>query len=96
MGAPVDDALAAVDQSFVVIGIKDFRDRIRQAFVHREALALPVTGRTESLQLFDDPASVEFAPFPGTLEEFVAADSVLCEASFFIASTILASVAIAA
>ena len=71
---PVDDAGALVDQTLVVQVDKDFLDRLGTAFVHREALAAPVTGGTELLQLLDDAVAVLVLPVPDALEELLAAE----------------------
>ena len=44
-GAPVDQALATIDQAFLVQLVKDRPHGFRRAFVHREALARPIGGR---------------------------------------------------
>ena len=48
---------------------EDFRDGARQAFVHREALARPVAGRAEPLELVDDRAAGFGLPLPNALDE---------------------------
>ena len=50
--APVDDALATVDQTFLVILDENFLDCLAAAFVHGKTLSGPVTGRTQLFQLF--------------------------------------------
>ena len=39
---PVDEALAAIDQAFIVESDKDFENSARQALVHRESFSFPV------------------------------------------------------
>src|SRR5205085_8086871 len=43
-----------------------------ESLVHREALARPVTGGAEPLQLIDNSASALRLPFPDALEEGLA------------------------
>ena len=80
MRAPVDDALAAVDQALVVQLLEHVVDGLVAALVHREAQAVPVAGRTELLELLDDAAAVLVLPGPGALEELLAADFLLRDA----------------
>ena len=71
---PVDDAVALVDQALVVQVYENFADRLGAALVHREALALPVTGRAELFQLADDAVAELVLPVPDTLQKFLAAE----------------------
>ena len=70
---PVDQPLVLVDQPFAVQLDEHLHDRARQALVHGEALARPVAGRAEPLQLVDDDAAALGLPLPDPLEEFGAA-----------------------
>ncbi len=72
--APVDDALAAIDQAFFIEADKDLADRFGAALVQREALAVPVAGRTKLLELLDNAAAVFLFPLPRALKESLAAD----------------------
>ena len=69
---PVDDVVTAVDQILVVQAHEHFGHRIAEALVHRETLALPVTGRAQPLQLANDGAAILFAPVPDTFDEGIA------------------------
>ena len=71
---PVDDAVALVDQALVVQVYENFADRLGAALVHREALALPVTGRAELFQLADDAVAELVLPVPDSLQKFLAAE----------------------
>ena len=71
---PVDDAVALVDQALVVQVYENFPDCLGAALVHREALALPVTGRAELFQLADDAVAELVLPVPDTLQKFLAAE----------------------
>ncbi len=70
---PVDQALVLVDQPVVVKLDEHLEHRPRQALVHGEALARPVAGGAEPLELVDDDAAGFGLPGPHPLEEFLAA-----------------------
>ena len=76
---PVDDPAPLVDPSLFVHLHEDFRDCLIASLVHGEALAVPVTGRTELFELIDDPSSVFFSPVPAVLEEFFASQVLLAD-----------------
>ena len=78
--APVDDAVALVDQALVIQVDEHLADRLGAALVHREALALPVAGRAELFQLADDAVAVFVLPVPDALEELLAAEVVAGQA----------------
>ena len=80
VGAPVDHAVAAVDQAFVVQAHEHFLDSLRAAFVHGKALALPVAAAAQLLQLADDAVAVLGLPCPGALQKTIAADHLLGQA----------------
>ena len=73
---PIDQPLVLVDQALPVEVDKDLGDRPRQALVHGEALAAPVAGGTEPLELVDDLAAGFGLPFPDLVDEGIAADRV--------------------
>ena len=73
-GAPVDQAVAAVDQALVVQVDEDRAHRQRRAGVHREALARPVGGDAEALVLREDARAVAVDELPRALQERLAAD----------------------
>ena len=70
---PIDQALVLVDQPFVVELDEHLEDGPRQALVHGEALARPVAGCAEPLELVDDDAAELGLPLPHPLDEFLAA-----------------------
>ena len=78
--APVDDAVALVDQALVIQVDEHLADRLGAALVHREALALPVAGRAELFQLADDAVAVFVLPVPDALKELLAAEVVTGQA----------------
>ena len=82
VGAPVDHAVAAVDEALVVEVDKDLLHRLGAALVHGEALALPVAGAAQLLELADDAVAVLVLPGPGALQKAVAAQHVFGEALF--------------
>src|SRR5262249_33558816 len=67
--APVNDALAAVDETLLVQADEHLAYRLRESGIHREALAAPVTGGAELLQLQEDRAAVALLPGPDAFEE---------------------------
>ena len=71
---PVHKALVLVDQPFVIEGHEHLDDRAGQALVHGEALARPVAGSAEPLQLVDDHAAGFGLPLPDPADELLAAD----------------------
>jgi len=72
-GAPVDDVVALVDEAVVPEPHEDLAHRPREPLVHGEALALPVAGAAEPLELVQDNPAVLFFPRPDALDEFLAA-----------------------
>ena len=80
VGAPVDHAVAAVDQPLVVQADEHLLDGVRAALVHREALALPVAGAAQLFQLADDAVAVGVLPVPRALQKAVTADHLLGQA----------------
>ena len=80
VGAPVDHAVAAVDEALVVQADKDFLDSLRAALVHGKALTLPVAAAAQLLELANDAVAVLGLPGPGALQEAVAAHHFLGQA----------------
>ena len=73
---PVNQSLAAIDESFFVEFDEHFGDGFGQAFVHREAITFPVHGIAESTHLFVDRAAGFSFPFPDTFNKFFTAEIV--------------------
>ena len=68
-GAPVDQAVIAVDQAIFVKLNKNGPHRFREPFVHRKALTLPVARCAKAFQLADNlPAGLRL-PFPDPLDK---------------------------
>ena len=72
-GAPVHDALAAVDEAIVVPVAEDLPHGTRELGAHRELLVGEVDGAAHSLDLADDCSAVLMRPVPAGLDEFLAA-----------------------
>ena len=73
LGVPIDEALVLVDQAVAIKLDEHLHHRARQPFVHGEALARPVAGGAEPLELADDGAAGFRLPFPDALDERLAA-----------------------
>ena len=69
---PVDQPLVLVDQARAVELDEHLEHRARQPLVHGEALARPVAGGAEPLELVDDGAARFRLPRPHLLEELLA------------------------
>ena len=74
VGAPVDDALAAVDQTVVVPVAEDLAHGLRVVLVHGKALVIEVNGAAHTLDLLDDDAAVLVGPIPASVDKLVATD----------------------
>ena len=74
VGAPVDDALAAVDQTVVVPVAEDLAHGLRVVLVHSKALVIEVNGAAHTLDLLDDDAAVLVGPIPASVDKLVATD----------------------
>ena len=76
-GAPVDHAVAAVDEALIVQALKHQLHRTGAALIEGEALPLPVAAGAELFELADDAPAVLAAPFPGALQKAVTSDLLL-------------------
>ena len=74
VGAPVDDALAAIDQTVVVPVAKHLAHGLGVVLVHGEALVIEVDGAAHALDLLDDDAAVLVGPIPAGVDKLVATD----------------------
>ena len=72
--APVDDALAAVDEAVVVPVAEDLAHGAGELGAHRELLVGEVDRAAHALDLGDDGAAVLARPVPTGVEELLAAD----------------------
>jgi len=72
VGAPVDDALATVDQAVVVPVAEDLAHGLGVVLVHGEALVVEVDGAAHTLDLLDDDAAVLVGPIPAGVDKLVA------------------------
>ena len=66
-GAPVNQAVSAVDQLLFIQTHEDFAHRAGAAFVHGKAFPGPIAGRAHAAQLTGDGAAVFLFPLPGAL-----------------------------
>ena len=73
---PVGEAHAAIDQAVAVEFDEGVGDQLRQRFIHRETLAVPVAGGTEAAHLPRDGRARLFFPIPDPFDEFVASQGV--------------------
>ena len=69
---PIRDARALIDQPLLIEAHEHLAHRARAALVHREPLALPVTGGTEHAQLIHDAVAVLLLPVPDAREELLS------------------------
>lgn len=74
VGAPVNDTLAAVDQTVVVPVAEDLAHGLRVVLVHGKALVIEVNGAAHTLDLLDDDAAVLVGPIPASVDKLVATD----------------------
>ena len=72
VGAPVDDALAAIDQAVVVPVAEDLAHGLGIVLVHGEALVVEVDRAAHALDLLDDDAAVLVGPVPAGVDKLVA------------------------
>ena len=72
--APVDDALAAVDQTIVVPVAEHLAHGLGVVLVHGETLVIKVDGAAHTLDLLDDDAAVLVGPIPAGVYKLVATD----------------------
>ena len=72
LGIPVDEPFAAEDQALLVERHEDLDHGLRQALIHGKALARPVAGSAQALQLVDDRAAGFGLPLPDLVDKFLA------------------------
>ena len=80
LGVPVHHPDTLVDPTFAVEIDEGVDNRLGKSRFHREAGAVPVAGAAQLAELLQDDAAVLLLPFPGVLEEFLAADVLLGDA----------------
>ena len=76
---PVNNAAPAVNELLLVQAYEHLAHRPRQAVVHSEPLAFPVTRASQALQLFQNRAPVALFPGPHACEELLASQLVAVE-----------------
>lgn len=77
---PIDDALAPVDEPFVVEADEDLADSIGGALIHGEERAAPIAGDPQGAHLLQDDAAVALLPLPDPLEEGIAPECLPAQA----------------
>ena len=78
--APVDDVVAAIDESLFVQAHEGFAHGAREAGIEREAFARPVATDAGALHLLDDASAVFLFPLPDAGLEGIAAEVALGQA----------------
>ena len=78
--APVDDAVAPIDELFVVKGLEDLKHGLVAALVHGEALPVPIAGGAHLPKLLHDGGAIFLPPLPGPLQKALPAHVLLGEA----------------
>ncbi len=80
---PVDQALAAVNQTLMVQANKHFLHRGAESRIHGEALARPVQGGAQAPQLACDSTAGLFLPLPDFFDKFFATQVMATDALCF-------------
>ena len=80
--APVDDAVALVDEALFIQLAERLAHGLRAALIHGEAAAIPVAGHAERLLLLDDAVAVLLFPRPDALQKRVTPEIVAGQALF--------------
>ena len=83
VGAPVDDALAAIDQAVMIPVAEDLAHGLDIVLVHGEALVVKVNRAAHALDLLDDDAAVLVGPVPAGVDKLVATDLQAADALAF-------------
>ena len=83
VGAPVNDALAAIDQAVVVPVAEDLAHSLGVILVHGEALVVEVDGAAHALDLLDDDAAVLVSPVPAGVDKLIATNLQAANALLF-------------
>ena len=81
--APVYHSYAVINKTLVVEIHEHFLNGSGAALVKGKALALPVAGASQLLELLNDTSAVNALPVPCALEEFLSAYLLLCEPFLF-------------
>ena len=71
-GVPIDHAFAVINQSFLV-KMHEYSGYVLRIFrIHGEALAAPIAGTAQLLELLNNDPTVLLLPFPNFLKELLA------------------------
>ena len=74
VGAPVDDALTAIDQAVMIPIAKHATHGLGIIGIHGKALVVEVDRAAHALDLLDDDAAVLMGPIPAGVDKLVATD----------------------
>ena len=77
--APVDHAVAAVNQTLFIQVVENLRDGLAASLVHREAFAAPVAAVAHAAGLTNNASAVLVLPCPRAAQELLAAHVVLVQ-----------------
>ena len=80
--APVDDAVALVDEALFIQLAECLAHGLGAALIHGEAAAIPVAGHAEGLLLLDDAVAILLFPRPDALQKRITAEIIAGQALF--------------
>ena len=80
---PVDEAVAAVDEAFLIKTNEGFNHDLGELFVHREVGAVPVDAVADAAHLVENRAARELLPFPDFFNELFARQGLVVNALLF-------------
>ena len=80
---PVDDALAPVDQTFVIKTDKHIPNCLAGAFVHCKECSVPICRHTKRTKLLQDDTAVAFLPLPDIVDKCISSKVVAREPFLF-------------
>ena len=80
---PVDNAVSAVDQSFLIKVDKHLAHRAGATFVKGKALARPIAGSAQLFELTGNSCLIFIFPLPNALQKFFAPQIIAGQSLFF-------------
>ena len=80
---PVDEAVAAVDEAFLIKTNEGFNHDLGELFVHREVGAVPIDAVADAAHLVENRAARELLPFPDFFNELFARQGPVVNALLF-------------
>ena len=81
--APVGNTGTLINQALFEQGAEHLAYSLGAALIHSKALALPITGNAQMLQLVDNTIAVLLLPSPNALQEFLTAQIITSLTLFF-------------